>query len=86
MTLVGRQARITTSLRRGLPLHEDARVEIKTKGLIGERYVALSPGRRGKQLIAGGEIRRTEPPVNVLELLSQVFLDAGAVNALRPAL
>lgn len=79
--LVGSQARITMSLRRGLPLREDAQAEIKARGLIGERYVALSPGRTDVQLPPSGEIRHTEPPVNMQELLTQLFMGVREGNS-----
>lgn len=81
VALVGSQAQITMSLRNGIPLREDAQAEIKAKGLIGEPYVALSPGRTGEQIPSGGEIRHTKPPVNLVELLPQLFLGVETANA-----
>lgn len=80
IALVGRKAQVTMSLRSGVPLHEDAQAEIKAKGLIGERYIALSPGRSGEQIPSGGEIHHTKPAVDLMELLPQLFLGVGATN------
>ncbi|MGE0822087.1 MAG: MlaD family protein [Candidatus Binatia bacterium] len=75
--LVKKRARITMDLRHDISLHEDARVAIKSKGLIGERYVALSPGRSGEQIPPGGELHKTEPPVDLVEVLTQLFLNTS---------
>ena len=44
---------------------------IKTKGLIGERYVRISPGGSDKIIPPNGRIREVEPPVDIEELLSK---------------
>lgn len=46
----------TIVLRTPLPLREDARVELKTDGFIGERYLDITPGQ-GAPLAPGGSIR-----------------------------
>jgi phospholipid/cholesterol/gamma-HCH transport system substrate-binding protein len=69
--LVNYQARVKLKIRNDIPLREDARAAIKTKGLIGERYVDITPGKAAKQLEAGGQIRDTEPPVDITEIVAQ---------------
>lgn len=65
------RAQVRLSLRDGISLYEDAKATIKTKGLIGERYVEIAPGRGPKQLKPGGEIRDTESPVDIQELIAK---------------
>ena len=65
------RAQVRLSLRGGISLYEDAKASIKTKGLIGERYVEIAPGRGPKQLKSGGEIRDTESPVDIQELIAK---------------
>ena len=43
---------LTLAIKSGLVLHEDARVEMKTEGFIGDRYLDISPGT-GKPLAPG---------------------------------
>jgi phospholipid/cholesterol/gamma-HCH transport system substrate-binding protein len=55
------QARVVLRLQQDVQLQEDSIASIKTKGLIGEKYVRISPGR----------IREVEAPVDFEELLSK---------------
>ncbi|MCL4475532.1 MAG: outer membrane lipid asymmetry maintenance protein MlaD [Nitrospirae bacterium] len=52
-------------------IQEDAIASIKTKGLIGERYVEITPGGSDKILGNGGKIRDTESAIDIEELLSK---------------
>jgi phospholipid/cholesterol/gamma-HCH transport system substrate-binding protein len=65
------QARVTLRVNQGVKLQEDAIASIKTKGLIGEKYVRGSPGGSDKLIPAGGRIREVEAPVDFEELLSK---------------
>src|SRR5947207_13460810 len=42
------QARVTLRVQEGIKLQEDSIASIKTKGLIGEKYVRISPGGSDK--------------------------------------
>ncbi|PYN01962.1 MAG: outer membrane lipid asymmetry maintenance protein MlaD, partial [Candidatus Rokuibacteriota bacterium] len=44
---------------------------IKTKGLIGEKYIRISPGGSEKIIPPNGKIREVEAPVDFEELLSK---------------
>ena len=44
---------------------------IKTKGLIGEKYVAITPGGSDKIIPPGGRIRETESAIDIEELISK---------------
>jgi phospholipid/cholesterol/gamma-HCH transport system substrate-binding protein len=65
------QARVVLRVRDEVKLQEDAIASIKTKGLIGERYVRISPGGSDQLIPAGGRIREVEAPVDFEELLSK---------------
>jgi len=65
------QARVRVRLNRDIKLQEDSIASIKTKGLIGERYVRISPGGSDKIIPPNGRIREVEPPVDIEELLSK---------------
>jgi phospholipid/cholesterol/gamma-HCH transport system substrate-binding protein len=65
------QARVVMVLQPGIKLQEDSIASIKTKGLIGERYVRISPGGSEKMIEPNGRIREVEPPVDIEELLSK---------------
>ena len=69
--LVDYQARVTVRLQSGIKLQEDSIASIKTKGLIGEKYVRISPGGSDKLIGPNGKIREVEAPVDFEELLSK---------------
>jgi len=65
------QARVTMSLPLEVKIQEDAIASIKTKGLIGEKYVEISPGGLDENLGPGGVIRDTQPPIDIEQLISK---------------
>jgi phospholipid/cholesterol/gamma-HCH transport system substrate-binding protein len=65
------QARVTLRLQVGIKLQEDSIASIKTKGLIGEKYIRISPGGSDKIIQPNGKIREVEAPVDFEELLSK---------------
>ena len=65
------QARVVMVIHPGIKLQDDSIASIKTKGLIGERYVRISPGGSEKIIEPNGRIREVEPPVDIEELLSK---------------
>jgi phospholipid/cholesterol/gamma-HCH transport system substrate-binding protein len=65
------QARVIMMIQPQVKLQDDSIASIKTKGLIGERYVRISPGGSDKLIQANGRIREVEPPVDIEELLSK---------------
>jgi len=69
--LVDYQARVVMTIRSGIKLQDDSIASIKTKGLIGERYVRISPGGSEKIIPPNGRIKEVEPPVDIEDLLSK---------------
>lgn len=70
ITLEDYQARVVMNLPRGLRIQEDAIASIKTKGLIGEKYIEITPGGSENIIPPGGRIRETQPAVDLEELIS----------------
>lgn len=65
------QARVTLRVNTDVQLQEDVIASIKTKGLIGEKYIRISPGGSEKIIGPNGKIREVEAPVDFEELLSK---------------
>jgi len=65
------QARVTMQINDGVKLQDDAIVSIKTKGLIGEKFVQISPGGSEKTVPPGGRLSEVESPVDIEELISK---------------
>jgi phospholipid/cholesterol/gamma-HCH transport system substrate-binding protein len=64
------QARVGMKLHTGLKVHDDAIASIRTKGIIGDKFVKLSPGNSEKLVPAGGKIINTESSIDLEELIS----------------
>jgi phospholipid/cholesterol/gamma-HCH transport system substrate-binding protein len=65
------QARVTLRFNPDVQLQEDAIASIKTKGLIGEKFIRISPGASDKLVGPGGRLREVEAPVDLEELISK---------------
>jgi phospholipid/cholesterol/gamma-HCH transport system substrate-binding protein len=65
------QALVGLEIRSNIKIQEDAIASVKTKGLIGERYVEITPGGSDKVLGNGGKIRETESAIDIEELISK---------------
>ena len=65
------QANVVLNLTKGIKVQEDAIVSVKTKGLVGEKYVEITPGGSEKVILPGGRIRETQPPIEIEELISK---------------
>jgi phospholipid/cholesterol/gamma-HCH transport system substrate-binding protein len=63
------QARVGMKLRYDLKVYEDAIASIRTKGIIGDKFIKLSPGSSEKVIPAGGKIINTESGIDLEELL-----------------
>jgi phospholipid/cholesterol/gamma-HCH transport system substrate-binding protein len=61
------EMRISTSLR----IPEDSIASVRTKGLIGEKYIQIIPGGSDQYLAQGGKIRETESAIDIEEVLSK---------------
>lgn len=64
------RAVIAMSIDPGVKLQDDSIVSIRTKGLIGEKYVKIMPGGSDTLVQPGGKIRDTEDPIDIEHLIS----------------
>jgi len=65
------EAMLELEINNNIKIQEDAIASIRTKGLIGEKYVQISPGGSDKILPSGGKIRETESPIDIDEAISK---------------
>ncbi len=52
-------------------LQEDAIASIRTRGLIGEKYIRITPGGSDRLISAGGRIREVETPLDFEDVIGQ---------------
>ena len=64
------QAVVAFRIKDEVQLPEDSIASIRTKGLIGEQFIRISPGGAERNLQPGDEIKETEPPVDIMELIA----------------
>lgn len=65
------RAVVKLAVQNGTKLYTDTIASIKTRGIIGEKFLALSPGGGGDPLKPGETIRDTESGLDLEELVSQ---------------
>ena len=59
------QAKIELQINSGVKIQEDSIAAVKTKGLLGEKFIQISPGGDEKVIPPGGKIRETQPPLDL---------------------
>lgn len=64
------EAKVVMSLPYNIKLQEDCIAAIKTRGLIGEKFVEITPGSLEETLKPGGRIRDTQPPIDIEQVIS----------------
>jgi phospholipid/cholesterol/gamma-HCH transport system substrate-binding protein len=65
------EAKITFQIQHGVNLQKDSIASIKTKGLIGEKYIEITPGAEEQNIPAGGRLISTEPAMDIEGLISK---------------
>lgn len=71
ITLKEDRAAVLLAVDKTVKLYTDTIASIKTRGIIGEKFLALSPGGGGDPLQPGDTIRDTESGLDLEELVSQ---------------
>ena len=68
------EARVVMALPTRLKIQEDAIASVKTKGMIGEKYISIIPGGSDLFIKPGGRLTETQSSIDVEELIaSYVF-------------
>lgn len=62
---------VQLKIQKEIPLAEDVIASIKTAGLIGDKYIRLTPGVSDIPLEPGGTISQTEPVLDIEDLVSK---------------
>jgi phospholipid/cholesterol/gamma-HCH transport system substrate-binding protein len=66
------RARTRLRLEDGVKLQEDVIASVRARGLIGDKFVLLTPGASDKIIPAGGKIRETESPPDIPDLIGKI--------------
>jgi phospholipid/cholesterol/gamma-HCH transport system substrate-binding protein len=71
ITLDNYQAHVILNFPSSVKIQEDAIASIKTRGLVGEKYIEITPGGSEKIIKPGDQIRETQPAIDLEELISK---------------
>jgi phospholipid/cholesterol/gamma-HCH transport system substrate-binding protein len=71
ISLKNDQAHLVLRMQPQVKISEDAIVAIKTKGLLGEKYLNISPGGSDRMVPPNGRLTEVQPPVDLEELISK---------------
>ena len=71
ISLIDDQAKVELSLKPEVKIGSDVFASIKTQGIIGDKFVQLSPGAEEDFLKDGDEITETEAAVDLEALISK---------------
>ena len=67
----GNQARVYLQVSNWTKLQDDVIASVRTRGIIGDKFIQLKPGGSEKILTAGAKIRETESAVDLEELVGK---------------
>ena len=65
------QAHVVLNFPKDLKIQEDAIASIKTRGLIGEKYIEITPGGSEEIIKPGDRIQETQPAIDIEGLISK---------------
>lgn len=70
------EAVVTLSIDNAVKLQEDSMASIRTAGIMGDRFVNITPGGAEEYIEPGGEIEETESAINLEELISKYIFNS----------
>lgn len=69
-------ARIRMSIDPAIQLPEDTVAQVTSSGLLGDKYMSLTPGGSDKNIPPGGMIRYTQSSISLENLIGQMIFSA----------
>jgi phospholipid/cholesterol/gamma-HCH transport system substrate-binding protein len=72
MGLLDDRARLQLRIQDHVKIQEDAIASVRARGLIGDKFVLLTPGASDKIISPGGRIRETESPPDIADLIGKI--------------
>lgn len=68
---------VMLEIQDNVKLQEDTIASIRTAGIIGDKYIKLTPGGVDEYLVDGDEIIETESALDIEELVSKYIFESG---------
>ena len=70
IAMIDYEAKVVLLLPNDIEVQEDAIAAVKTKGLIGEKFIQITPGGSDIIMKSGDRLRETQPAVDMEALIS----------------
>lgn len=67
------KADVLLKIRKGIALGDDTIASVRTMGLLGDKYISLSPGASDRLIPPGGKVRETESPPDLDQLIGELI-------------
>ncbi|WP_341758160.1 outer membrane lipid asymmetry maintenance protein MlaD [Candidatus Tisiphia endosymbiont of Ditula angustiorana] len=71
-------ALLTISINNDIKLPKDTSIAIVTSGILGSRYVSVTPGSSEENLAGGDQIKYTQSAVNIESLIGKLIYSFGS--------
>ena len=75
------RAEVRFSVRDGIELPADSSAQIASSGLLGGKFLSLTPGGDEKMLSSGGEITLTQSSVNLEDLIGKFIYGSASSSS-----
>lgn len=72
MGLADDRARLQLRIQDNVKLQEDAIASVRARGLIGDKFILITPGASDKLISPGGKIRETDSPPDLPDLIGKI--------------
>ncbi len=66
------RARLNLRVDDNVKLQEDVIASVRSRGLIGDKFILISPGASDKTIPPGGKIRETDSPPDITDLIGKI--------------
>jgi phospholipid/cholesterol/gamma-HCH transport system substrate-binding protein len=66
-------ANVSMNIRSDIRIPEDTSIAVSSDGLLGDKFLALSPGGADEMLPPGGEITTTQGSIDLMGLVGQMI-------------
>ncbi|WP_341754463.1 outer membrane lipid asymmetry maintenance protein MlaD [Candidatus Tisiphia endosymbiont of Dioctria rufipes] len=71
-------ALLTISINNDIKLPKDTSIAIVTSGILGSRYISVTPGSSEENLAGGDQIKYTQSAVNIESLIGKLIYSFGS--------
>ena len=74
---------LTMNVKNDIKLPRDSSIKILTDGLLGDKYLSITPGAEDEMISPGGELFHTQGSVDFLSLMGQMIFSQTAGKDIR---